>query len=873
MEPGSTDRPQAARQLSNLESLVNKYRHLQTVQSGLLRLSEMAKTTNNLDAFFAALEIALKSLFVSDNFHIALIDEDSELVMAYCHNPQESVVVDVVEQEEQHSWRQSLTGIVVQSGELLHCDAAQRLALTQAGKLSQYQSMCTDWLGVPIHVGDKVLGAIALQSYEQEVFFDEADGQLLKVIAGFIAQAMHRISSQREVVSDSGHQSAALHDENQQLKQQLTERDRLLKIHSALLNIAQSSSYQAGDKAFYRKIHTEIERVLCAKKMTIAALTKDRKSLNFPYVFDGEVITREKTLLQDDLVKLTIDTGAPIMVRQGIVHSLSSADDVIVQPLKLKLKQYPIAFLATPLVVKDKIVGVLTLEDTHQQNAYEEGDLKLIRFIAKHVAVTIERFNQLTNINASRDELEKRVEQRTKALEATNVSLRKQIEERGKAEEQLYHDAHHDALTKLPNRALFSDRLDYALKHVKRHPQHNFAVLFIDLDRFKVINDTLGHHMGDLFLMEIANRLQECVREHDVLARLGGDEFVVLLSAFNHQEDVEDVCTRIIDKITVPYELEGQTLHSGASIGIAMCTPEYQDSNAVLRDADTAMYQAKSLGKGRYMFFDESMREQLVASLNLEQELRDAVAENQFELHFQKINALNTGQTIGFEAFLRWQHPTKGVLTPSSFLFMAEELGLVQEIEQWVIEHVCDQLNLWHEQKEFKDTFISINLSPQQLTKAGQTAKLIKKVKSLTKHHDRLILEFNESAFIEQEDAALKSLRQLRNFGVKLALDDYGKGVSSFNFIHNYPFEFIKLDRSFTRSLMHNEKNLPLIKALNELGNQYGYRIVAEGIESQALYEKLVAAGCEFGQGFHLHRPQNIAYNSAPLFSDLKKQA
>jgi diguanylate cyclase (GGDEF)-like protein len=278
-----------------------------------------------------------------------------------------------------------------------------------------------------------------------------------------------------------------------------------------------------------------------------------------------------------------------------------------------------------------------------------------------------------------REELEALVAERTEDLQTANLNLRMQMAERRKAEQQLYFEANHDALTKLPNRTMFSDRLSYAIRHLKRHSDRRFSVLFIDLDRFKIINDTLGHHVGDLFLVEIAKRLRGCVRDNDVLARLGGDEFVVLLDAWE-SDDTEEVASRIISSIEQPYIIENNTLYSNASIGIALCSSHYKSADEILRDADAAMYQAKSLGRGRYVFFDESMRDKLIATMTLEQELRIAIEKQQFSLYYQKISDLNSSKILGFEAFLRWNHPTKGLLTPSEFLYLAEETGILLAI-------------------------------------------------------------------------------------------------------------------------------------------------------------------------------------------------
>jgi diguanylate cyclase (GGDEF)-like protein len=468
-----------------------------------------------------------------------------------------------------------------------------------------------------------------------------------------------------------------------------------------------------------------------------------------------------------------------------------------------------------------------------------------------------ERAQRETLKHEHRVELETLVVERTQELQAANLNLRMQMAERLKAEQQLYFEAHHDALTKLPNRAMFSDRLSYAIRHLKRHPSQRFSVLFIDLDRFKIINDTLGHHVGDLFLIEIAKRLRACVRDNDVLARLGGDEFVVLLDALK-SDDTEEVASRIISAIEQPYIIENNTLYSSASIGIAVCSSHYKSADEILRDADAAMYQAKSLGRGRYVFFDESMREQLIATMTLEQELRIAIEKQQFSLYYQKISDLNNSKTIGFEALLRWNHPIKGLLTPSEFLYLAEETGIILAIEVWVVEEVSRQLLLWNNDVDHQHAFIAINLSGRHLTQVNQLNKLITLIKQQAFEPQRLIVEFNESAFCQQAEIALKSLRKLKQLGVKLALDDYASGVSSFNFLHSYPFEFIKLDRTFIRTLKHNDKNLSLVKALHELGEQFGYRLVAEGIESEDVMQKLHSVGCDFGQGYHISRPEKL---------------
>ena len=461
-------------------------------------------------------------------------------------------------------------------------------------------------------------------------------------------------------------------------------------------------------------------------------------------------------------------------------------------------------------------------------------------------------------VEQHRLEVDALVADRTKELEFANVKLRKQIVEGRKAEQQLYFDAHHDTLTQLPNRALLSDRLGYALRHLKRHPNQRFAVLFIDLDRFKMINDTLGHHIGDLFLVEIADRLRDCVRDNDVLARLGGDEFVISLDSLN-ADDVEEVASRIISSIEKPCVIENNTLYSNASIGIALSNSRYEKAEEILRDADTAMYQAKTLGRGRYVFFDERMRTKLIKTMSLEHELRHAIETKQLELHYQQIIDIDSRKTIGFEALLRWNHPTKGLLTPSDFIYLAEETSIILSIEEWVIEEVGRQLQRWHDDARYQHVFVAINLSGKHLIQVSQLSKLLGLIKKQTFDPQRLVLEFKETSLCNKHsELALKGLRKIKNHGVRLALDDYTSGLSSITLLHSYPFEFIKLDRSFIKTLHNSDKNLLLVKALHDLGEQFGFRLVAEGIESDHVLKKLHSVGCEFGQGYHINKPQKL---------------
>lgn len=847
----------ARHQLPKLKSLLKKYRQLKTMQAGLLKLSEVASTVTDIETFYAALESVISSLLITDTFHIVLANQNSQLSLAHCHNPIESGVLASIQQKQ---WRDSLTELVYNQQEPIHCNAAERIALSNAGKITIYGSSCVDWLGVPLKRGCQTIGVIALQSYDQKVFFDDSDCQLLEFISEHLVTAIDRVRSRELLEKSIQKRTQKLTETNHRLQQEIAERQKVLKIHKAMLSISELTAATIDLNLFYQALHEKVKTLFQANNFYVAQLSKDKTEITFPYYVDEFITIPRARKPKNGLTELVLNKAKPLLVTNEQIITLDDNNEPRISSHSINVVngKVPKAWLAAPLIDQDGVFGVLAIQHYRDASAYQVSDIELIRFVSQHISSAITRIQVQAKRQQNNAELETLVNERTKELQASNLNLRLQIEERRKAEDQLYYQAHHDALTQLPNRAMFSERLTYAIRHLKRHPLHRFAVLFIDLDRFKLINDTLGHHAGDQFLIEIATRLKECVRDNDVLARLGGDEFVVMLDSLSSTDDAEEIANRIISAIAQPFEIENQTLYSNASIGIAVCNNIYQDSDEVLRDADAAMYQAKSLGRGRYVFFDESMRDQLLATMTLEQELRIAIKQHQFELHYQEISDLACTDTIGYEAFLRWKHPKRGLLSPDEFLYIAEETGLIVEIETWVVEGVCHQLAKWERSPDNANAYIAINLSGRHLTHTNHLNDLITLIKDNTKEQHRLILEFNESAFSQQTDTALRGLKRLKEFGVKLALDDYGAGLSSFNFLHAYPFEFIKLDRSFISTINHNEKNLSLVKALQELGDKFGYRLVAEGIESAEMLKKLQTVGCEFGQGFYIDRPSKI---------------
>lgn len=430
------------------------------------------------------------------------------------------------------------------------------------------------------------------------------------------------------------------------------------------------------------------------------------------------------------------------------------------------------------------------------------------------------------------------------------------ITDRKRAEERLIHNAYHDTLTALPNRALFSDRLDRALARWHRHAEDLFAVLFIDLDRFKVVNDSMGHAAGDELLIRIAEMVGECVREEDTLARLGGDEFAILLDRVDGVTDAVLVAERIHSALEQPIAVAGQHVFMSCSIGIALpATPEDKPDD-LLRNADIAMYRAKSDGPARQEVYNARMHSAAVTTLELDTALRVALQQGQFVLHYQPIYTTNSGRVAGFEALLRWQHPRRGLLLPSTFVPRAEETNLIVPIGRWVMRSVIEQLRAWldlHDREQLPR--ISVNVSGKQLSQADFVSDIAALLAETGVPGDRLMFELTETSLMQNPESCALAIGRLRELGVRFCIDDFGTGYSSLSYLHRLPIDELKIDRSFIARLEHGAEASELVGVIVSLAASFGMDVVAEGVETEGQLSSVRQLGTRFVQGFYLSRP------------------
>ena len=440
------------------------------------------------------------------------------------------------------------------------------------------------------------------------------------------------------------------------------------------------------------------------------------------------------------------------------------------------------------------------------------------------------------------------------------VSVMREVTERKHTEEQLRRNAFHDPLTGLPNRLLFTERLTEVIARSREQENHLFAVLFLDLDRFKVINDSLGHLIGDQLLIAIARRLEACVKRSDLVARLGGDEFTILLDNIQDESSTHQVAERIHLELSRPFNLNGHEVFTTVSIGIALSSTDFEYTEDLLRGADIAMYRAKALGKACHEVFDTEMHNQAMLQMQLENDLRRAVEREEFIVYYQPIVSLITGRLAGFEALVRWVHPERGLISPGDFIPIAEETGLILPIGNLILREACRQLSEWQRlYPQHRRLSMSVNVSSRQFSQRGTIDLLRDVLKETGLSPVCLKLEITETAIMENTESAMDTLLQLKSMGVQLSVDDFGTGYSSLGYLYRFPMDILKIDRSFISRVDTDGEKLELVRTIITLAWNLGMDVVAEGVETTKQLAQLKMLKCEYGQGYLFSKPMSPA--------------
>jgi diguanylate cyclase (GGDEF)-like protein/PAS domain S-box-containing protein len=433
------------------------------------------------------------------------------------------------------------------------------------------------------------------------------------------------------------------------------------------------------------------------------------------------------------------------------------------------------------------------------------------------------------------------------------------ITDRKRAEQQAVHDALHDTLTGLANRTLFLERVRQALARRQRHASTRFAVIYLDLDRFKLVNESLGHVHGDDMIIAASRRLEQSLKFGDTVARLGGDEFAILMEEVATPGDAKSISESLQQTLSSPFVLRGKEVYATASMGIAHSEHDYERPEDILRDSELAMYRAKELGKARSVIFDPSLRKSPVTPIDLDTDLRRALERDEMSLHYQPIVSLTNGKISGFEALLRWEHAELGAISPADFIPLAEETGLIDSLGQWVLRQACRQMLIWNESRPANNQLeISVNLSSRQFTRADLVTGILDGIHGSGLGAASLKLEITESVLMENAQRSIAMLNQLKELDIKICVDDFGTGYSSLSYLHTFPIDTLKIDKSFIGDMSRNYQNLEIVRTITMLARNLRLDVIAEGVETPEQHAQLRALGCQFAQGFHFSRPLDV---------------
>lgn len=824
--------------LEQLKLLQLQHQELQTRYKALFHLNQLSQECDELDHFYPQVHRTIASLMTAKNFYIVTYDQTfSTLDFVYYVDEKDDWKQGVVDYDDLTG---SFTHLVIESMQPLLVTPSMEKQLKENEKVRQHGTSGTDWLGVPLMHNELVIGVMVVQSYSKKVRYTEQDLSLLTFAAQHVVGAMIRLQDKERLTN-------AVNARTRELMAQIREREKSELLQESLYRISElTSDTRININDFYSKVHNIVGQLINATNFFIAKYDQETSSLDFCYFIDenedNQRYDYKPRKLSNHFSELVIEK------RDTVLLAYQDMMDLYQQGKTKKPKDNIHSWLGVPLIYSERLLGVMVIQSYSANTIYTQQDADLLKFVSTHVSGAINRREVSDIERQSHELLEQQVKLRTLALE-------EEIIQRKQAEKKLKHTATHDSLTGLPNRAIFIDLLNHAIACNKRKPELAFAILFLDLDRFKVVNDSLGHHAGDLLLKLIARELTAIVRSKDTVARLGGDEFVILIEDLESNNEAYEIAQRITDFLKQPFTIENQLVFTGTSIGILFSDERYNNADIMLRDADTAMYHAKDSGKGRYEVFDASMHQRVQNALTLEADIREAIEWQEFVPYYQPIIRLDTNELKGFEALARWKSTKRGFVFPDEFITLAEETHLIQAIDLQILQKSCQQLKIWQEQLSRDDLYVSCNLYCQQFfspTLPDEIAKILAETGLKAEH---LRVELTERALLENTEIVLANMNALKQLGVKILLDDFGTGYSSLSYLHRFPIDVIKIDRSFINNVHEHESNRAIIKTIIDLATNLRMATVGEGIENLADAELLTQMDCLYGQGFYYSKP------------------
>lgn len=818
----------------------NTLARAQITQRVLYEITYLASSTRDRSVFLVGVHKLLASLIDAENFYLALYDPHSGKI----DYPYYVDIIDVDAVESSHyeyldPARLSLTGQVLTSGQPLLIDAAGILAAQSEKRFYCVGDRPEFWMGAPLkNASDDVFGMLAMQVYDVSRIYSAEDRALFLVVARHVAMALDRILHREDLEQTVMRRTLELSALNDALRQEVAERERAEHLQSALFQIAELSS-QPGDMAeLFQTLHGIVGDLLFAQNFYIALFDDATSEVTFPYYVDErQTICPAARRGRRGLTEYVIRQRRPCLIDVGEAERLAENGEI--ELARESVRSY--SWLGIPLFDGDVVRGVLAVQSYTSQVCYTLRDQELLTFVSRHIDTALSRRTAAEAIHAANLKLEARVQNRTRELDHANAKLQ--------------HENSHDALTGLPNRTYLQQRLNLAWSRFGSEGGH-LAVMFIDLDRFKMVNDSLGHHFGDLLLMQAAQRLRGCLRETDMLARLGGDEFSVLAPEASLDAVIE-IAERILLAFDLPFFINGHEVFSSCSIGIVSADKQYHNEPAdLLRDADAAMYRVKSAGRDSYAVFNQEVRREVSDQMEREGALRNALKRTDELLpYFQPIVSVESGELLALEALIRWHQPGGRVIAPGEFLPDVEGLRLIGRLDLYMLASIAAILA---RPEHANWPAVHVNCSSYSMTRPDFANDVLALLALHGVSPSRICLELTEGALVAEPAIAQQTMQQLADNGMSVVLDDFGAGFSSLSYVHQYQFSGLKIDKSFILELTTSPRSRAIVRAIVRMAESLGLSVVAEGVEDQATLDLLREIGAGQAQGYYFARPMGL---------------
>ena len=812
----------------------------QITQRVLYEITYLASSTRDRFVFLVGVHRLLASLIDAENFYLALYDPHTGKI----DYPYYVDIIDVDAVEAEHYEyldvsHLSLTGQVLTTGQPLLIDAAGIRAAQAEGRFYCVGDRPEFWMGAPLkNASDDVFGMLAMQVYDVSRTYSAEDRALFLVVVRHVAMALDRILHRENLEGIVMRRTLELSALNDALRQEVAERERAEHLQSALFQIAELSS-QPGDMAeLFQTLHGIVGDLLFAQNFYIALFDDTTTEVTFPYYVDDRQTTCPSARRgRRGLTEYVIRQRRPCLIDADEAERLHVHGEIEIA--EECYRSY--SWLGIPLFDGDVVRGVLAVQSYTSQVRYTLRDQELLTFVSRHIDTALSRRTAAEAIHSANLKLEARVQSRTRELDHANAKLQ--------------HENSHDALTGLPNRTYLQQHLNQAWLRFGSEGGH-LAVMFIDLDRFKMVNDSLGHHFGDLLLRQAAHRLRSCLRDTDMLARLGGDEFSVL-APDAPLDVVIEIAERILVAFDLPFFINGHEVFSSCSIGIVSADNQFHHEPAdLLRDADAAMYRVKSAGRDSYAVFNQEVRREVSDQMEREGALRNALKRTDELLpYFQPIVSVETGELLALEALIRWHQPGGRVIAPGEFLPNVEGLRLIGRLDLYMLTSVAVILAL---PQHANWPPVHVNCSSYSMTRPDFASDVLALLAQHRVAPSRICLELTEGALVAEPAIARQNMQQLADNGMSVVLDDFGAGFSSLSYVHQYRFSGLKIDKSFILELTTSARSRAIVRAIVRMAESLDLSVVAEGVEDEATLILLREMGAGQAQGYYFAKPMGL---------------